>query len=112
MWCLSIESAPALHKQPSLSTVMPSGEPCSPPNWRHSRCGPSVPPASTSLPDPARFEPPSTTKFELSKFRSSKNHIDLALLRNAVVEPVKVIKVGDVGLYADDLLADLGDGVA
>src|SRR5579864_5481869 len=42
--------------------------------------------------------------------RSRKNHINLALLRDGLVETVEVIELGDVGLYAGDVRADLCDG--
>jgi hypothetical protein len=43
--------------------------------------------------------------------RVRKNHIDLALLRNGLVETVEVIEIRDVGRYAGDVLADLRDSV-
>ena len=43
--------------------------------------------------------------------RVRKNHIDLALLRDGLVETVEVIEIGDVGLYAGHVLADLRDSL-
>jgi len=40
-----------------------------------------------------------------------KNHIDLAFFRDGLVKTVEVIELGDVGLYAGHVRADLRDGL-
>jgi hypothetical protein len=43
--------------------------------------------------------------------RASKDHVDLTLLRDGLVEAVEIIELGDVGLYAGDVPSDLRDGL-
>jgi len=47
----------------------------------------------------------------LDEGRSRKNHIDLAFFRDGLVKAVEVVELGDIGLYAGDVRADLCDGL-